>query len=134
MSDLTADQAARLVAKNAHCVVEGRGARRQGRPRDRRHGAVAAVVGAESAAPGGRREADRASAGTRARRGSRADAGTRAAGARAKPTLLLLDTCKGSAAERLYTSLGWTRVGEVPNFALNPDGSWCDTVFFYKQL
>lgn len=49
-------------------------------------------------------------------------------------TLLLLDTCKGSAAEQLYTSLGWRRVGEVPNFALNPDGSFCDTVFFYKQL
>ena len=49
-------------------------------------------------------------------------------------TLLLLDTCKGGAAERLYTSLGWVRVGEVPNFALNPDGSWCDTVFFYKAL
>ena len=49
-------------------------------------------------------------------------------------TLLLLDTCKGSGAEQLYTSLGWIRVGEVPNFALNPDGSPCDTVFFYKQL
>ena len=49
-------------------------------------------------------------------------------------TLLVLDTCKGGAAEQLYTSLGWVRVGEVPNFALNPDGSWCDTVFFYKQL
>jgi len=49
-------------------------------------------------------------------------------------TLLLLDTCKDSAAEQLYTSLGWIRVGEVPKFALNPDGSWCDTVFFYKQL
>jgi len=49
-------------------------------------------------------------------------------------TLLLLDTCKGSAAERLYTSLGWRRVGEVPQFALNPDGSWCDTVFFYKRI
>ena len=49
-------------------------------------------------------------------------------------TLLLLDTCKGSSAERLYVSMAWTRVGEVPNFALNPDGSWCDTVFFYKQL
>ena len=49
-------------------------------------------------------------------------------------TLLVLDTCKGGAAEQLYTSLGWTRVGEVPRFALNPDGSWCDTVFFYKQL
>lgn len=49
-------------------------------------------------------------------------------------TLLLLDTCKGSAAERLYTSLGWVRVGEVPHFALNPDRSTCDTVFFYKRL
>lgn len=49
-------------------------------------------------------------------------------------TLLLLDTCKGSAAERLYASLAWTRVGEVPGFALNPDGSPCDTVFFYKRL
>ena len=49
-------------------------------------------------------------------------------------TLLLLDTCRDSAAERLYSSLGWVRVGEVPRFALNPDGSWCDTVFFYRQL
>lgn len=49
-------------------------------------------------------------------------------------TLLLLDTCKGGAAEKLYVSMGWTRMGEVPDFALNPDGSWCDSVFFYKQL
>ena len=49
-------------------------------------------------------------------------------------TLLLLDTCKGYDAERLYTSMGWVRVGEVPGFALNPDGTLCDTVFFYKQL
>ena len=49
-------------------------------------------------------------------------------------TLLLLDTCKGSDAERLYTSLGWQRVGEVPKFALNPNGSWCDTVFFYRSI
>jgi GNAT superfamily N-acetyltransferase len=49
-------------------------------------------------------------------------------------TLLLLDTCRGGAAERLYASTGWVRVGEVPGFALNPDGSECDTVFYYKQL
>lgn len=49
-------------------------------------------------------------------------------------TLLLLDTCKGSPAERLYAAMGWVRVGEVPGFALNPDGSLCDTVFFYKRL
>ena len=49
-------------------------------------------------------------------------------------TLLLLDTCKGYDAERLYESTGWVRVGEVPGFAFNPDGSLCDTVFFYKRL
>ena len=49
-------------------------------------------------------------------------------------TLLLLDTCKGSAAERLYASMGWTRVGEVPGFAFTPDGGLCDTVFYYKRL
>jgi GNAT superfamily N-acetyltransferase len=49
-------------------------------------------------------------------------------------TLLLLDTCRDGAAERLYASTGWVRVGEVPGFALNPDGSECDTVFYYKQL
>lgn len=51
-----------------------------------------------------------------------------------KISLLLLDTCEGTPAERLYSSLGWSRVGVVPNFALNPDGSPCDTVFLYKQL
>jgi GNAT superfamily N-acetyltransferase len=49
-------------------------------------------------------------------------------------TLLVLDTCEGSAAERLYTSMGWVRVGVVPGFALNPDGTLCDTVFFYKNI
>jgi GNAT superfamily N-acetyltransferase len=49
-------------------------------------------------------------------------------------TLLLLDTCMGGAAEQLYASTGWVRVGAVPGFALNPDGSECDTVFYYKQL
>ena len=49
-------------------------------------------------------------------------------------TLLLLDTCKDGAAEALYVSMGWIRVGEVPRFALNPDGSWCDTVFYYRNL
>jgi predicted N-acetyltransferase YhbS len=49
-------------------------------------------------------------------------------------SLLVLDTCRGSDAERLYASTGWIRVGVVPGFALNPDGSLCDTVFFYKRL
>ena len=49
-------------------------------------------------------------------------------------TLLVLDTVTGSSAERLYTRLGWVRVGVIPNYALFPDGSWCDTTIFYKEL
>ena len=49
-------------------------------------------------------------------------------------TLLVLDTVTGGDAERLYTRLGWTRVGVVPNFALFPDGRPCDTTFFWKAL
>jgi hypothetical protein len=49
-------------------------------------------------------------------------------------TLLVLDTRKDDHPERLYASMGWVRVGEVPDFALNPDGSMCTTVFYYKQL
>jgi GNAT superfamily N-acetyltransferase len=49
-------------------------------------------------------------------------------------TLLVLDTCSGSVAERLYLRLGWTRVGVIPGFALYPDGSVCDTVVFWKQI
>lgn len=49
-------------------------------------------------------------------------------------TLLVLDTATGSAADRLYTRLGWQRVGEVPDYALNPDGSMCATTFFYLRV
>lgn len=48
--------------------------------------------------------------------------------------LLVLDTCRDGAAERLYGSLGWSRVGVIPRFALNPDGSPCDTVIFYREI
>ena len=48
-------------------------------------------------------------------------------------TLLVLDTAS-AAAERLYEREGWVRVGPVPDFALLPDGRFCDTVFFYKRL
>jgi GNAT superfamily N-acetyltransferase len=48
-------------------------------------------------------------------------------------TLLTLDTAT-DAAEKLYVSQGWIRVGTIPNYALNPNGSFCDTVIFYKQI
>jgi GNAT superfamily N-acetyltransferase len=49
-------------------------------------------------------------------------------------TLLVLDTVTGGDAERLYERLGWTKVGVIPNYALYPDGRWCNTTVFYKQL
>jgi GNAT superfamily N-acetyltransferase len=49
-------------------------------------------------------------------------------------TLLVLDTVTGSTAERLYTRLGWQRLGVVPRYALMPDGAYCDATFFYKDL
>ena len=49
-------------------------------------------------------------------------------------TLLVLDTQTGGDAERLYGSLGWHRVGEIPSFALLPNGTACATTFFYKRL
>lgn len=49
-------------------------------------------------------------------------------------TLLVLDTVTGSAAEALYARAGWQRVGEIPGYALMPDGPPCSTTIFYKAL
>lgn len=49
-------------------------------------------------------------------------------------TLLVLDTVTGDAAERLYTRLGWNRVGVIPGYALYPDGRPCDTTVFWKTV
>jgi len=48
-------------------------------------------------------------------------------------TLLVLDTANGTAA-RLYERCGWIKVGEIPGFALYPNGEPCATVFYYKEL
>ncbi|WP_257389198.1 GNAT family N-acetyltransferase, partial [Tahibacter caeni] len=48
--------------------------------------------------------------------------------------VLVLDTVTASAADRLYTRAGWQRVGEIPDYALMPDGSLCATTYFYKHL
>lgn len=49
-------------------------------------------------------------------------------------TVLVLDTVTGSDAYRLYTRLGWQRVGPIPNYALLTDGTPCETTFFYKEV
>jgi GNAT superfamily N-acetyltransferase len=49
-------------------------------------------------------------------------------------TLLVLDTVTDSTASRLYQRLGWTLVGDIPKFALLPNGDFCSTTYFYRDL
>ena len=49
-------------------------------------------------------------------------------------TLLVLDTVTGTDAYRLYSRQGWQRCGEIPDYALWPDGRLCPTTVFYKSL
>ncbi len=49
-------------------------------------------------------------------------------------SLLVLDTITGSDADRLYERLGWTRVGEIPFYALMPHGGLRGTTVFYREL
>jgi len=48
-------------------------------------------------------------------------------------TLLVLDTASDDA-ERLYSRQGWQRVGEIPGYALMPDGAPCATTIYFKVL
>ncbi|MEV5610854.1 GNAT family N-acetyltransferase [Streptomyces sp. NPDC052225] len=48
-------------------------------------------------------------------------------------TLLVLDTETGSPAEPLYRTAGWTEVGVIPDYALDPSGVPRPTTLFYKR-
>jgi ribosomal protein S18 acetylase RimI-like enzyme len=49
-------------------------------------------------------------------------------------TLLVLDAVTGGDAARLYERLGWNTVGVIPDYALYPDGRFCDTTVFWKTV
>ena len=49
-------------------------------------------------------------------------------------TLLVLDAVTGGDAARLYERLGWRRVGEIPGYALLPEGGLCGTTYYYREL
>ena len=49
-------------------------------------------------------------------------------------TLLVLDAVTDGDAARLYERLGWTRVGDIPDFAHFPEGGFCSTTFYYRML
>jgi GNAT superfamily N-acetyltransferase len=49
--------------------------------------------------------------------------------------LLILDTVEGSAAQRLYETLGWVLLGVVPRFALSTDSARLEgSAFFWKEI
>jgi len=49
-------------------------------------------------------------------------------------TLIVLDTCTGYGAERMYRKLGYQECGIIPDYATMPDGTLGSTTFMYKQL
>lgn len=48
--------------------------------------------------------------------------------------VLVLDTATGGDAERLYQRLGWQLTGQIPGYALWPEGGLCATTIFHKCL
>jgi GNAT superfamily N-acetyltransferase len=49
-------------------------------------------------------------------------------------TLLVLDSVTGGDGARLYERLGWVRAGDIPGYALCPQGGLCSTTVFYRNL
>jgi len=47
--------------------------------------------------------------------------------------LLTLDTATAEAA-RIYVRMGWSLAGEIPDYAMNPNGSLTATAFYWKKL
>lgn len=48
--------------------------------------------------------------------------------------LLVLDAVTGNDGARLYERGGWVRVGDIPDYALFPDGGLCGTTYYYRRL
>ena len=57
-----------------------------------------------------------------------------AAARRRGRTLLTFDTISGAEGEKLYLSCGSVKVGEIPGYALMPDGRPAPTSVLYKIL
>lgn len=73
----------------------------------------------------------------RARRRGIAEQLLRAVEAKARElgrTTLVLDTVTGSDASRVYERLGWQKAGDIPNYALMPEGALCSTAYYFKPI
>ena len=49
-------------------------------------------------------------------------------------SLLVLDTLEGDVGEPFYEQTGWRRAGQIPHYTIEADGTYHDTVLFYKHL
>ncbi|MGA0599551.1 GNAT family N-acetyltransferase [Caulobacter sp. KR2-114] len=56
-----------------------------------------------------------------------------AAAARGR-TVLTLDTASEEGAAGLYEKLGWTRCGEIPDYAFKPHGGLTGTILYFRRL
>ena len=136
MHPLTRDRAVAFWRRVAQDVVDRRtcaaGRRRCARPV--RHRAARARAARKPTAPGRSGEDAGASPGAAPGVGGR---WLRAAEATARDcgkTLLVLDAVTDGDGARLYERLGWVRVGDIPGYALFPQGGLCSTTLFYRNL
>ena len=49
-------------------------------------------------------------------------------------SLLVLDTATDGGAAGLYEGLGYTRAGEIPDYALKPHGGLTGTLLYWKRI
>ena len=49
-------------------------------------------------------------------------------------TLLVLDTATEGGAGKLYEALGYTLAGEIPDYALKPQGGLTGTLIYWKRI
>jgi acetyltransferase len=49
-------------------------------------------------------------------------------------TLLWLTTHAGTDAAAFYESIGYTRLGVMPNYSRRPDGTLWPAVYYYREL
>jgi len=49
-------------------------------------------------------------------------------------TLLWLTTHAGTEAEAFYESVGYTKLGEMPDYSQRPDGELAPGAFYFKQV
>lgn len=49
-------------------------------------------------------------------------------------TILTLDTASDEGAAGLYEKLGWTRCGEIPDYAFKPHGGLTGTILYFRRL